>query len=53
MYIYVGRKYVIYWPPPVPYILEENGWKNFFLLFDVLQLYVNYERFFYLKNKKI
>lgn len=34
--IYFGRKWV----------------KEFFLLFDVLQLYVNYERFFYHKNKK-
>lgn len=34
--IYFGRKWV----------------KESFLLFDVLQLYVNYERFFYLKNKK-
>lgn len=52
MYIYVGRKYVIYWPPPVPYILEENGWKNFFYYLMSYNYMFIMKDFFILKTKK-
>lgn len=52
MYIYVGRKYVIYWPPPVPYILEENGWKNFFYYLMSYNYMLIMKDFFILKTKK-
>lgn len=52
MYIYVGRKYVIYWPPPVPHILEENGWKNFFYYLMSYNYMLIMKDFFIIKTKK-
>lgn len=52
MYIYVGREYVIYWPPPVPHILEENGWKNFFYYLMSYNYMLIMKDFFILKTKK-
>lgn len=52
MYIYVGRKYVIYWSLLVLYILEENGWKNFFYYLMFYNYMLIMKDFFILKIKK-
>lgn len=51
-YIYVGRKYVIYWSLLVLYILEENGWKNFFYYLMFYNYMFIMKDFFILKIKK-
>lgn len=52
MYIYVGRKYVIYWSLLVLYILEENGWKNFFYYLMFYNYMLIMKDFFIIKIKK-